>query len=194
MTDVMLSGAFHTSELPKLASEPVTVTVSRTVLPGREQAFETWAQAVARRIETFPGALGAGVFRPGAVGGDYQIVFRFEDALSLRLWERSPQRARLLAEADSIVSETRVQRTVGVEQFFDLADRAEPARSWWKRIVADVLWVYPVALAAGVLMTPLLNPLPMEARTLLSALTITVVMRMAVGPFRKHLRSRRSFG
>src|SRR5262245_39328353 len=99
-----LSGPFDTAQLPRVASAPVTVTVARAVTPGREDDFERWAEVMIDKARAFPGGLGAGLLRPGPDGGDYQIVFRFVDGLSLRLWERSPQRAALLAEADQFVT------------------------------------------------------------------------------------------
>jgi uncharacterized protein len=149
---------------------------------------------MAERLEAFPGSLGAGVLRPGEVGGDYHLIFRFADALSLRLWERSPQRTVLLAELDGVVAETRVQRTVGVEEWFELPDRAEPSRALWKHVFGDVAWVFPVALTTSILVAPYLAKLPIELRTLASAGLITLVMRTAVGPVRKRVRSRRTFG
>jgi hypothetical protein len=167
------------------------VTVSRSIALGREAEFGQWAELMAERARSFPGSLGAGVLQPGPDGGDFQIVFRFVDGLALRMWERSPQRAALLAEADQFVTSERVQRTVGVEAWFDLPSRSEPSRPLWHRIVTDVLWVYPIALLASVFVAPLLARLPLEARTLLSAGLITLVMRIAVGPMRSRLRSRR---
>lgn len=192
MNTSTLSGPFDTSQLPRLAPAPVTVTVSRSIEPGKEREFAVWADAMASRARAFPGSLGAGVLNPGPDGGDYQIVFRFVDGLALRMWERSPQRAVLLAEADDFVVSARVQRTVGVEQWFDMPARAEPSRPLWRRILTDLAWVYPVALLASLYVGPLLARLPLTARTLLSAGVITLVMRLAVGPMRSKLRARRT--
>jgi uncharacterized protein len=194
MTTTALSGLFDTSELPRLAPDPVTITVAREIVPGREPEFEAWAETMAERVADFPGSLGTGILRPGPDGGPYQIVFRFVDALSLRLWERSPQRATLLAEADNLVTGTRVQRTVGVEQWFELPERAEPPRGFVQRLFTDVAWVYPVALVVSVTLAPSLGRLPLGVRTLLSAGIITLVMQAGVGPIRKRLRARRRFG
>ena len=191
IVNALLSGPFDTAQLPRIAPSPVTVTVSRSVAAGREAEFGHWAEQMAERARAFPGSLGAGVLQPGPDGGDFQIVFRFVDGLALRLWERSPQRAGLLAEADQFVTSERVQRTVGVEEWFDLPSRSEPSRPMFHRIVTDVLWVYPVALLASLFVAPLLARLPLEARTLVSAGLITLVMRLAVGPMRTRLRSRR---
>jgi uncharacterized protein len=194
MTTTDLSGRFHTSELPRIAHDPVTVTVARTIKPGREADFEQWAEHVSHRVMEFDGCLGVGILKPGEPMGPYQIVFRFADAISLRLWERSPQRHTLLAEVDDMMIDVRVQRTVGVEDWFDLAQRAEPKRPLWKRILTDVAWVYPVAVLISVVVAPWLVRLPLGLRTLVSAMSITVIMRLLVGPFRKRLRSRRQFG
>lgn len=194
MTSSTLSGTFDTSELPKIASEPVTVTVARTIEPGREADFETWAAHVADRVLEFEGCLGVGILKPGEPSGPYQIVFRFIDALSLRVWERSPQRRLLLAEVDEMVIDIRVQRTVGVEDWFSLAQRAEPKRPLWKRILLDVVWVYPVAVLISAVVAPWLVSLPLVLRTLVSAATISVIMRLAIGPVRSRLHQKRRFG
>lgn len=190
--NTVLSGPFDTAQLPRIAPAPVTVTVSRQVAPGREEEFAEWADHMVIRARAFPGSLGAGVLHPGPDGGDWQIVFRFVDGLALRLWERSPQRAALLAEADQFVVSARVHRVVGVEDWFDMPTRAEPKRPLWHCIATDVIWVYPVAILASVFVAPVLARLPVFGRTLLSVALITLVMRLAVGPLRTRLRSRRS--
>ena len=190
--NTLLSGPFDTAQLPRIAGAPVTVTVSRSIASGREVDFEQWADDMMAKAREFPGCLGAGMLRPGPRGGDYQIVFRFVDGLALRLWERSPQRTALLAEADQFIIGARVHRTVGVEDWFDLPARSEPRRPLWHRIVTDVLWVYPVALLASVFVAPFLARLPLTARSVLSTALITIVMRLAVGPLRGRLRARRT--
>ena len=168
--NTLLSGPFDTGRLPRIAPSPVTVTVSRAVAPGREVEFGIWSEQMVAKARAFPGSLGAGVLHPGPDGGDWQIVFRFVDGLALRLWERSPQRAVLLAEADQFITSARVHSVVGV---------------------TDVLWVYPVAVLASVFVAPILARMPLGERTLVSVGVITLVMRLAVGPLRARLRARR---
>lgn len=190
----LLSGPFDTSELPRLASEPVTVTVGRVVRPGKEPEFEAWAAQVVERVEKFPGSLGVGILRPGEPNGEYQIIFRFVDALSLRAWERSPERTEQLRQVDSIVVQTRVQRTVGVDNWFDLSERAEPKRPVVTHVLTDVAWAFPVVAAASIYLGPKLLKLPFEIRTAASMLVVTTVMRLAVGPLRGRIRRRRTLG
>ena len=194
MSTFTLSGAFDTSELPKLAPDPVTVTVSRRVVPGREVEFEELADAVVAAVERFPGSLGAGILRSALEGGEYHIVFRFVDALSLRAWERSPERAELLGRMDGMVAATRMQRTVGVDAWFELPSRAEPKRSVAAHVLTDVAWAFPVVFGASLYVGPKLLGLPIEVRTLASMTIVTVVMRLGVGPMRGALRRRRRLG
>lgn len=187
-----LSGPFDTAQLPRIAPDPVTVTVARTVVPGKQAEYEAWTKDAIETLGRFHGCLGAGVLHPGPDGGDHQFVFRFVDGLHLREWERSPQRAVLMERSTAFVTSERVTRTVGVENFFELPDRAEPKRSLWSRIVTDVAWVYPVAIASSLVVAPRIVELPLEVRVVISSLLVTAVMRLGVGPLRAKLRSKRS--
>ena len=187
-----LSGAFDTAQLPRIAPDPVTVTVARTVAPGFEAQYVQWTEDVVATVRKFHGCLGAGVLHPGPDGGEHQIVFRFVDGLHLREWERSPQRAALMAKAVGFVESQRVQTTVGIDNWFELSQRAEPKRPLWGRIVTDVAWVYPVAIATSLVVAPRIAQLPFAVRVTISTGLITAVMRLAVGPLRSKLRSRRS--
>lgn len=187
-----LSGPFDTAQLPRIASEPVTITVARTVAPGFEAEYLQWTDDVVATLRRVHGCLGAGVLHPGPDGGEHQIVFRFVDGVHLREWERSPQRAVLMARAQGFVSGERMMRTVGVDNWFELSDRAEPRRPLWGRIATDVAWVYPVAIVASLVVAPRIAQLPFAVRVTVSTILITAVMRLAVGPLRSKLRSRRT--
>ena len=186
-----LSGSFDTGQLPRIAGAPVTVTVARTVAPGFEAKYLQWTEDVVATLRTVHGCLGAGVLHPGPEGGEHQIVFRFVDGLSLREWERSKQREVLMMHAESFVLSERIQRTDGVDDWFELSTRAEPKRPLWGRILTDVAWVFPVAIASGFLIGPRVGSLPFLLRAVISTVAITVAMRIAVGPLRSRLRARR---
>ena len=190
--ELTLSGPFDTAQLPRIAPHPVTVTVARTVRPGFEDEYRAWTEDVISALAQFRGCLGVGLLQPGPDGGDHQVVFRFVDGIHLREWERSPQRAALMSTAAEFVMSERLTRTVGVENFFELPGRAEPPRSLWARIVTDVAWVYPVAIAVSLVVAPLIAELPIEVRVVISTLLITAVMRLGVGPLRSKLRSKRT--
>ncbi len=187
-----LSGPFDTAQLPRVASDPVTITVARTIKPGFEALYDLWTADAIEALSTFRGCLGAGVLHPGPAGGDHQFVFRFVDGVHLREWERSAERMALMARASEFVTSERISRTVGVENWFELPDRAEPPRSWWGRIATDVAWVYPVAIGSSFVVAPRIAQLPSGVRVVISSLLITIVMRLAVGPLRTRLRSKRT--
>jgi uncharacterized protein len=191
--NVVLSGSFDTAQLPRIAGDPVTVTVARTIRPGYEAEFLRWADEVVTAARQTSGCLGAGVFHPGIDGGEYQLVVRFVDGVHLREWERSELRLELMARIDHVVLSTRLQRTVGVEEWFEAAAHALPKRPWWKRLFVDVAWVYPVSLASALFIAPFINQLPVAARVLIGATIITVALQILVGPLRGRIRSRRRF-
>jgi uncharacterized protein len=191
MSVAALTGPYDTSELPRMGAGPVTVTVSREIVPGREFEFEHMAADIERDIASFPGCLGVGVLRPGPAGGEYQIVFRFTDPVSLRRWERSTERANALARMESLVIDTRVQRVHGVEEFFELPSLSRPKQSWYRRMFGDVAWVFPVSLTVSLLVSPHLAFLPIVPRVLSIVFIMTVLMSFAVEPVRTSVRRRR---
>ena len=62
-----LSGSFDTSQLPRVAADPVTVTVARTVVPGHEAKYLRWADQVVATVRTMHGCLGAGALSAFAI-------------------------------------------------------------------------------------------------------------------------------
>ncbi len=192
MPSPMLTGPFETGELPRIAGDAVTVTVARRVLAGREADFEAWAERVGAAMEPFDGFLGSGVLAPREPGGEYHIVFRFIDAVCLRIWERSEERRVLLAELAPLVADTRVNRTVGEAQWFALPDHAPGAHSKGRRLLHDVAWVYPVALTVSLASAPFFARFPIGARVLFSTAIMTTLISFAVGPARTKIRRRRT--
>jgi uncharacterized protein len=188
---VPLTGAFDTARLPVIAAEPVTVTVARRVLPGHEAEFLRWTDDLLDEARRHPGFLGGGVLHPGDAGGEYHVMVRFADGLSLRRWERSSERQALMTQAEPFVTATRLQRTVGVDEWFEAAGNASPPAPTWRRVLADVAWVYPVSLAMAVFVAPAIAELALGERVLLGATLITIAMTVAVGPVRRWLRKRR---
>jgi uncharacterized protein len=188
---LQLTGPFDTGKLPVIAADPVTVTVARRVAPGREAEFLAWADQLVAAVRDSPGCLGAAVFHPGPIGGEYQIVVRFVDGLSLRQWERSAVREQLMDRADSFVTSARMQRTVGVDAWFEAAAHATPKRPMWKALLIESAWVYPVSMAMTLFVSPWLIDWPLAARVAAGTALITLSLSLAVGPLRKRLRARR---
>lgn len=129
-------------------AEPVTVTAARRVAPGREAEFEAWAGRLTAAASRFDGFLGAGLLRPGHLGAEWHVVYRFDAAEHLAAWESSPMRARLLADAETLMQTTNVRRVSGLETWFELPGRTAPAPPRWKMFAVSVIGMYPLQLAA----------------------------------------------
>ncbi len=161
-------------------TEPVTVTIARTVAPGREGDFAAWSDQLTVAASSFPGYLGAGMLRPSHVGEPWHVVYRFDTSEHLRDWEHSPQRSRLLAVGEELVDSTDVQRVTGLETWFELPGRTAPAPPRWKMFVVSVVGIYALQLLGNLVLEPL--QLPLVLRVFLVAAAVTALMTWLVMP------------
>lgn len=159
--------------------QPVTVTAARVVRPDRREAFEQWAADVQAVAATFPGHLGSSTLRPGAGSDEYHLVYRFADADSLAGWERSPERAELVARLAGLVEDERFARVEGLEGFFG---RTTPAVPVWRLVLLTVLGVFVLTSSFHLAVDPFLHGWPWPARLLLSAVVVVSGLRFAVMP------------
>jgi uncharacterized protein len=162
--------------------EPVTVTVARRVTPGREAEFESWAATLTAEASRFDGFLGAGLLRPGHVGDEWHVVYRFDAADHLATWESSPVRARLLADGEMLMRTMDVRRVSGLETWFELPGRTAPAPPRWKMFVVSVIGMYPLQLAMYILLGALTARWPTAARLALFVPLVAASMTWLVMP------------
>jgi antibiotic biosynthesis monooxygenase (ABM) superfamily enzyme len=167
---------------PHAGELPVTVTIARRVQPGLEIAFEDWAARLSRVAATFPGFLGGGLLRPGHVGGDWHVVYRFDSPARLRGWEASPERAELLAAGEQLMRTTGVHRITGLETWFDLPGRTAPAPPRWKMFAVTAVAIYLLNLALSLLLRPVISSWPTPLRVAPTAAGITAMMTWVVMP------------
>jgi antibiotic biosynthesis monooxygenase (ABM) superfamily enzyme len=180
---------------PELATEPVTVTVARTVRPGQQAAFEQWAAGVQELLTGFTGNLGSSLLRPGPDSDEYHLVFRFTDDEALSAWERSPERAAALEEVHRLVTDVRTARAVGLESFFAVPARPGPVwRSWLLTVVVVLVFTSTFQLVA----VPFVGEWPWPLRLLLSAVYVVTGLRLLMprvsrwlGPWLQGSRGRR---
>jgi antibiotic biosynthesis monooxygenase (ABM) superfamily enzyme len=178
---------------PAAPSVPVTVTVARVVRPEHRDTFERWAADTLALASTFPGNLGVSLLHPGEGSSEYHLVYRFADGESLAGWERSPQRRAALAHLDEMVDEVRYARVAGLESFFTRPAAPGPR---WRSTVLTVVAVFAITSLLQQLVFPHLTSWPLEARLLLSAVLVVLLLGYAVMPaltrlFRSWLRPRR---
>jgi antibiotic biosynthesis monooxygenase (ABM) superfamily enzyme len=178
---------------PATAPEPVTVTVARVVRPEHHRAFERWAEDTLALATSFPGNLGASLLNPGESSSEYHLVYRFADGESLAGWERSPERRAALTHLDEMVDDERYARVAGLDSFFTRPPAPGPR---WRSTLLTIGAVFAITSLLQQLVFPHLMNWPLEARLLLSAVLVVLLLGYVVMPaltrvFRRWLQPRR---
>jgi uncharacterized protein len=164
---------------------PVTVVISRRVIPGKEAEFESLCTELTQAASGFAGHQGASLFRP--VNGsdpEYRIIFRFDSADHLEIWDASAERAALIGRIESLLlSPTRRDITYGITGWFDLPGQplhTPPAK--YKMTIVSWLALYPIVTAIFLIFAPWLNQIPLLLRTLLVTAAVMVLMSYVAMP------------
>lgn len=165
---------------------PVTVTVSRLPLPGREDALHLWALGMVEQAQTFPGHRGAHVFPPiPGVQTEQVIAFSFATTADLERWQTSPVRQEWLAKADTLTRAPATRHVLtGLEGLFAAQDRSPvvpPPR--WKTAVTIWIAVYPLTMLLTLALTPLVGGWVLPLRALATTLLLAPVMVYVGVPF-----------
>ena len=128
-------------------SAPVSAVISTRVKPGREAEYLKWEHKVAAAQSRARGLQGYR-FEPAMPGvqEDHVAILRFDSQANLDAWLESPERKKLIEEAEPLTVEFHA-RTVqsGFEQWFrDAAPPDAPPPSAWKMNMVVLLTLYPV--------------------------------------------------
>jgi antibiotic biosynthesis monooxygenase (ABM) superfamily enzyme len=165
-------------------SEPVTIVVSRDVVPGHEAEYQHWMHRVIDAAAGFPGNLGATVLLPDTPDSHRRIVIhRWADELSMHAWETSEIRNRLLREAEAF-STQQPQRATGLETWFVLRDLGivrPPPR--WKIYLLTVVAVYLMGLLLAETLAPLMQDFPYLLREALRTVVFTTLLTFVILPW-----------
>jgi uncharacterized protein len=169
---------------------PVTVSITRHVAPARVDEMVAWVRAGSALAERFPGFLGTGWVRPGGGSDEWHMLYRFDSAESLGVWEASAQRAWWLGSAQGLVGESLRERRTGIEGWFDqpiehdVEDlRPRPvAPPRWKQAVMIWTAFFPLSLLTGLLLREVAPGLAILPRVLVTTVVMTPVMTYVVLP------------
>ena len=140
-------------------TSPVSAVISTRVKPGREAEYHAWERKIAAAQSRARGLQGYR-FEPAVPGvqEDRVAILRFDSEENLNAWLDSPERRRLIEEAQPLTEEfhTRSVRA-GFEQWF-----REPADGQtlpvWKMNMLVLLMLYPIVFLFGAFVgTPLLT-------------------------------------
>ena len=165
--------------------KPVTVIVTRRVKPGCEARFEAWLEEVRTAATRFPGHQGVTVVGPSdPARPEYLIVFRFDTQAHLDAWRRSSVRRALFERSAALAEEPPQERTMGgLETWFALPGGQvvrPPAR--WKTWALSSAAIYPLITAITLGIGPLLGPLPIPLRFLITVPVLGALMTWLVMP------------
>lgn len=131
---------------------PVSVVISTRIKPGHEEAYRAWEQRIAAAQSKSPGFQGY-KFEPPIpnVQNDWLSILRFDSETNLQAWLNSPERLKLLKEADAFTEEfhARIVRT-GFDQWFPAGTADRPAPPAWKQNMLVLLLLYPVVFLFGI--------------------------------------------
>jgi len=165
-----------------MASNPITVSVTRTVAPERAKEAAAWARAGQELASVSPGYLGSGWIRRHPESSEWHMLYRFADETSLAAWENSPERAWWVQSAVGLVEHSHEERRTGIEGWFDQPASVEviahttPTPPRWKQMIAIFIGFFPLSLLANWLLSFVAGDWPLVLRVLVLTLAVTPIM------------------
>ena len=162
-----------------------TVVIVRRVKPGCEAEFVAWTEGFTAALASFPGCVQCRALPPvPGAQPEWVFVFAFQTPQDLRAWIGSEVRRDWLARADALVERYgQAQVSSGIEQLFSLLPPdVAPPPPVWKVAVTVLLGLYPASVLNQAFLAPLLQPLPLPVRALVSTVVVVAVMTWGVMP------------
>ncbi|GHU46457.1 Uncharacterized protein conserved in bacteria [Mycobacteroides abscessus subsp. abscessus] len=161
---------------------PITVSITRTVLPGQHRRFNAWVQAGQELVRERTGYLGSGWVRTSPDSDEWHVLYRFADAKSLKAWDESDDRQWWIDSAAELVETTKVEHRTGIEGWFEpqgenavtIPETVVPPR--WKQAVSIFLPFFPLSLLSTFLLMPHLESWPPVLAVLLNICILTPLM------------------
>ncbi len=162
---------------------PVTISIARHVIPGREEDYERWIKGITARAISFPGHMGVNVLRPTAASKEYVTIFRFDTYENSRSWECSDVRAEWLDKLKGLVEgEDEVRKGTGLEFWFSLPDLPAAHPSPHKMAIVLLVVVFTLVLIINELLAPFNSHWPYAARVFLTIFCQVMLMTYVVMP------------
>lgn len=158
---------------------PVTVIVSRRPKPGHEADLVTWAEGISGAAAQFDGHLGRAIYPPQAPDRDELVlVFSFDTAEHLAVWENSAERQQWLERARPLVATARYgHELTGFESIFSPSvgvTKSPPPR--WKTGSVIAIALFPLSLLLNYLVMPFVPTTGAWGLDVLIRVTITVAI------------------
>jgi antibiotic biosynthesis monooxygenase (ABM) superfamily enzyme len=162
---------------------PVTISIARRIIPGREAAYEKWVKGITAEALDFPGHMGVNVLRPTSKSREYITIFRYDSYEHMKAWEDSPNRSRWLAQLEGIIEgEARVHKGTGLEFWFSLPELPNSHPSPHKMAVVLLVVVFTLVMLLNYCLSPFTGDWPLWARVLASVFCQVMLMTYVVMP------------
>ena len=164
---------------------PVTVSVSRKVIAGKEKDYEQWVSGVSQAASRYAGHMGTNVLRPSdATKGEYVIIYRFDTYPNACKWEASEERAQWLEKVAVLVEGEAVRKKVtGLEFWFDLPSiPVTHVPSKHKMALVLFVVVYILVLSLSTVLSPLIGSFPFWGKLLVVIPAQVILMTYLVMP------------
>ena len=130
---------------------PASVVISTRIKPGQELAYRAWEQRIAAAQSKATGFQGYR-FEPPVPGvqDDWVAILRFDTEANLQAWLDSPERQKLLQDANPFTEEfhARIVRT-GFDQWFPVPAGGAAPPAVWKMNMLVLLMLYPIVFLFG---------------------------------------------
>jgi len=131
-------------------SSPASAVISTRIKPGKEAEYRAWERKIAAAQSRARGLQGYR-FEPAVPGVQdaHVAILRFDSEENLNAWLESPERRRLIEEAEPLTEEfhTRTVRA-GFEQWFRDGTGEAPLPAW-KMNMLVLLVLYPLVFLFG---------------------------------------------
>ena len=164
-------------------SGPVTVSIARNVIAGREADYEKWVKGITAEAVKFPGHMGVNVISPASSSSEYVTIFRFDTFQHQRDWEESPQRAEWLERLNGIVEgQDSVSKGTGLEFWFSLPELPMAHPSPHKMALVLLVVVFSLVIILNYLLAPLVVGWPYFAKVFLAVFLQVTLMTYLVMP------------
>ncbi len=164
-------------------SGPVTISVARQVVPGREKDYEDWVSGITAEAVKFPGHMGINVIRPTRGSREYITIFRYDNYEHSRAWEESDVRAEWLGKLEGITEgEAEYMKGTGLEFWFNLPELPMVHPSPHKMALVLLVVVYTLVMAINAILSLFAEDWPLAARVLITVASQVLLMTYIVMP------------
>lgn len=125
----------------------VVEVIITQVKPGKEAAYREWETRIQQAQSKFPGYRGSYVQPPISGELGWTTLMRFDTAKQLDTWLKSPERAALVKEAESLVDYAHLQRMgTSFPGWFPTDPKTGKGPPNWKAAMLVLLGLFPIVM------------------------------------------------